>query len=167
MAGRDDGDWLDFVAELMREPLTELPVERVCAMLRATFESRAVAVNDFQPDGTVQGRVLPLDASLEGYRADLMAWGLTRTQTHPIVQYYMGTGDVRLMQTADVPAALVDMRLFGDGAALLRNCGTGQQLAFPIGPGPAPRTLVVGKPQVYGAAEMALAERVWRLLNGL
>jgi DNA-binding CsgD family transcriptional regulator len=167
MTGRDDGDWLEFVAELMREPLTELPVERVCEMLRRTFASAAIAVNDFQPDGSVQGRVFPLDASLEGYRADLMAWGPQFSRTHPIVQYYGATGDLRMIQTADVPLDLVDMRVFGEGAALLRNCGSGQELAFPIGPGAAPRTLVVGRPDVYGPTEMAFAERIWRLLNGV
>lgn len=167
MTGRDDGDWLEFVADLLREPLTELPVERVCDMLRRTFESAVVAVNDFQPDGTVHGRVLPLDASIGGYRDDLLAWGPAHTHTHPIVQFWGATGRLAVMQTADVPAALVDLRIFGEGAALLRDCGAGQQLAFPIGPGAAPRTLVVGRPHVYGPAQMALAERVWRVLNGL
>ncbi|GAA4560127.1 helix-turn-helix transcriptional regulator [Pseudonocardia xishanensis] len=167
MAGRDDGDWLEFVGELLREPLTELPLERVTRMLQETFESTAVAVSDFQPDGTVVGRVLPLDARLEGHREDLLAWGRRAAHTHPIVQYFAATGNVGVMQSADVPAGMVDLRLFGDGAALLRDCGVGRQLAFPIGPGPAPQTLVVGKPEVYGPREMALAERVWRLLSGL
>jgi DNA-binding CsgD family transcriptional regulator len=167
MRERDDGDWLEFVAELLREPLTELPVDRISEMLRQTFGCAAVSVNDFRSDDTIEARVLPLDASLEGCRADLMAWGRAQAQTHPIVQYYGATGDVRPMQTADVPASLVDMRLFGDGAALLRSCGRGQQLAFPIGPGHRPRTVVVGKPDVFGAAEMALAERIWRVLVGL
>jgi len=167
MAGRDDGDWLEFVAELMREPLRELPLDRVTRMLQETFESTGIAVNDFQSDGTVAGRVFPLDERLQGHREDLMAWGRRSAHTHPIVQYYAATGTVGVMQSADVPTSMVDMRLFGEGASLLRDCGVGQQLAFPIGPGPAPRTLVVGKPAVYGPREMALAERIWRVLTAL
>jgi DNA-binding CsgD family transcriptional regulator len=151
----------------MREPLTELPLDRVTLMLRETFGGGAVAVNDFRADGTIDGRVLPVEASLEGHRADLDRWGPDNAHTHPIAQYYRATGDVRVMQVAEVPSTLVDLRAYGEGAALLRDCGVGQQLAFPIGPGPAPRTLVVGKPEVYGPGEMTLAHRVWRVLNGL
>jgi DNA-binding CsgD family transcriptional regulator len=167
MSGWDDRSWLEFVAELMREPLTELPLKRICLVLGETFESNAVAINEFRPDGTIEGDVLPLDASTEGYRADLVAWGRAEAHTHPIVQYYAATGDVRAVQIADVPAELIDMRRFGEGATLLRECGVEQQLAFPIGPGSTPRALVVGKSRVYGPVEMARAERIWRLVDGL
>jgi DNA-binding CsgD family transcriptional regulator len=167
MTHRGDGDWLEFAAALLREPITELPLDRVTAMLIETFEAGAAAVNDFRADGTVNGTVYPLDSSLHGYREDLYRWGNAHAQTHPIAQYYMRTGDTRPIQTADVPTAAVDLKIFGEGAEILRSCGTGQQLAFPIGPGPVPRTLVVGKPDVYGPEQMRLAERIWGLLDGL
>ncbi|GAA4705750.1 hypothetical protein GCM10023215_52230 [Pseudonocardia yuanmonensis] len=168
MRERDDGDWLEFTAELLREPLTELPLDRVTLMLRETFGCGGVAVNDIRRDGTIDGRVLPLEATLEGHRADLERWASGNAHNHPIAQYYRTTGDVRLMQVAEVPSTLVDLRAYGEGEALLRDCGVGQQLAFPIGtPGAPPRVLVVGKPEVYGAEEMRLAHRVWRVLSGL
>ena len=55
MAGRDDGDWLEFVAELMREALTELPLEQIALMLEATFDSTGIVVDEVPSDGAVQG----------------------------------------------------------------------------------------------------------------
>ncbi|GAA1842161.1 hypothetical protein GCM10009836_21900 [Pseudonocardia ailaonensis] len=116
MTGNEDGDWLEFVADILREPITELPVERVSEMLRRTFDGpRVTTLPAAPPSGSAT--------------------------VHALRRY--------------------------DGAALLRENATGQQLAFPIGPGPTPRTVVVARREVYGAAEMALAGRIWRLLDGL
>jgi DNA-binding CsgD family transcriptional regulator len=163
MAGRDDGDWLEFVAELMREPLTELPVERVSRMLRDTFDGGAVTHNVVAADGAVTGALYPLDASLEGHRADMVAWGTGHARSNPLARYYAGTGAGAVMQLADVPRPFSDLRVYGEGAALAEDCGVPHQLALPGGRS----VLVVGRPRVYAEAELRLAGRIQRLLQGL
>ncbi|MCE0765264.1 LuxR C-terminal-related transcriptional regulator [Pseudonocardia kujensis] len=166
MRDRDDGDWLEFTAELLREPLTELPLDRVTVMLRETFGAAAVAAAELGRDGSSDGEIYPLDAALEGYREDMKDWGRLHGGDNPIARYFRATADVRPIQIADIPARFADGHVYGEGAALSKACGVPEQLCIPAGTQGA-RMLVVGRPEVFSADDLRLADRVWCVLSGL
>ncbi|MCE3554846.1 LuxR C-terminal-related transcriptional regulator [Pseudonocardia sp. RS11V-5] len=168
MGDRDDGDWLEFTAELLREPLTELPLDRVTRMLRETFDAPAIGTGGIGPEGPVGDEIYPFDAELCGHREDMLAWGRLHAVDNPIAQYFLATTDIRPVQIADVPATVADRRVYGEGAALARDCGVPQQLGLPTGRnGAATHVLVVGRARPFTAADLRLADRIWQLLIGL
>ena len=167
MTGRDDGDWLEFTAELLREPLTELPLDRVTRMLQETFGAPAVGTAELGPDGTADGEIYPLDAALEGHREDMLTWSASHAVENPIARYFLATADVRPVQLADVPGRFTDRRVYSEGAALAQACGVAEQLCLPTGGPDHPRLLVVGRPEVFAPSELRLADRIWRLVVGL
>ncbi|MFR9801698.1 response regulator transcription factor [Pseudonocardia sp. RS010] len=168
MTGRDDGDWLEFTAELLREPLTELPMDRIALKLRSTFHACAVAINEPDESGMFAGDLYPLDAALEGRRADMEEWRSSRSVlTHPILRYYSGTGDVRAVQVAGMESRFTRPWAVTGGEALFRECAVQQQLSIPVERGPNPKTLVAGRDTPFTEQEMQLAGTLSRLLGAI
>jgi len=168
MSGRDDGDWLEFTAELMREPLTELPLDRIALKLRTTFDACAVAINEPDRSGMFAGDLHPLDAALEGHRADMEDWRRSPlVLTHPILRYYIGTGDVRTVQVAGLASRFTRPWTSTGGEALFRECGARHQMSIPVGRGPNPRTLVAGRDSAFTEQEMEFAGTLSRLFTAL
>jgi DNA-binding CsgD family transcriptional regulator len=164
----DDRAWLEFVAELMAEPLTELPVDQIALMLRDTFDAAAVAASDFVPGRPLTEEIYPLDSSIESYRDQILEWGAVNApRSHPVLRYYIVTGDLVPLQIADVPEDLLDPGAYGEGDALPRASGMTEQVAMPLRAGSTVRSFTIARPAVFTAEDMALAGRIWRLLSGL
>ncbi|MCW0214765.1 MAG: LuxR C-terminal-related transcriptional regulator [Pseudonocardia sp.] len=72
--GLDDRAWLEFVAELMAEPLTELPTDRIEAMLRDTFgASGASTAADRELAARIRQLLSGLDHQVRAYASALRA----------------------------------------------------------------------------------------------
>ncbi|GAA2852341.1 hypothetical protein GCM10010472_06910 [Pseudonocardia halophobica] len=163
---RTEADWLEFTAALFAEPLTEFPLERVAVMLRDTLDAGAVTTNDPLPGGGLRTGLYPSDADLDGARAEIEAWRASpEIRHHPLVRWYASTGSRAPVRLADVPARFA--RSFGEGRSLLRRGHVPHLLALPYGGGRKPRTLVPGRADPFSEAELALAGRVARLVDGL
>lgn len=164
---RVEREWLELVAALLTEPLVELPVERIGPQLMATFEAPGVSFAEVEPREPVRYEMW--DGGLGPGRADLMRWSVHRAAAeHPLLRFYLATGLWTALQVADVPAAYHARWLADGGRDLAAACGGDQQLAMPLRATAAmSRSFVIGRAEVWGPAEFAFAERLWRLLSGL
>ena len=185
-------EWLDLTASLLAAPLTALPERHLAAALMATFDAPACAFHARPGPDTVVQRIYP-----EGLfdAARLAEWARLAVESpgcHPLLAYYLRTGDQGPQQVADVVPALPG-RARGRWVELARCHGYEHQLAIPL-PGGAPsnrapsnrapsnhalpvgptssdsegpRWFVLGRGTPFGADRMALARRVQRLIVGL
>src|SRR4051794_35025648 len=97
--GYDDRAWLEFVAELMAEPLTELPEDRIALMLRNTFDAVGVATSVFVLGRPLAGEIYPLGGSIDGFRDQIVEWGVANApRSRPVLRYYIVTGDLVPLQ---------------------------------------------------------------------
>ena len=88
---------------------------------------------------------------------------------HPLLRYFLATGDWRVMQVADVPTDIVPSAVTGAWIERGREWGGVQhQLAMPLPRTPrGRRAFVVGRAEAFTDAEMHVAHQVRRLLAGL
>ena len=165
-----DTAWLDLVADVVGRPTTAWPAERVVAQLVETFQVPAGSYYAAEGDGPVEQRVWP--AHLPGTdRAEIERWTVEDApREHPLLRYYLATGDPRAMQVADVPSACADRRLRARWRALCdeRLAGLASQMSLPVRLGPTTnRSFLVGRVDPFTEQEMAAARRLQRVLVGL
>jgi DNA-binding CsgD family transcriptional regulator len=158
--------WLEFFAHLLTVPLDALPVEQIALRLHATFDATACGFNDIV-NADHRAELWPLDEQLDGHRDALFTLTTTRSQDHPLLRFYLATGQRIPQQTADVPAFAEGSRAacWADIGALTR-CP--DQLALPLRlqPGCA-RAFVLGRHGRFCRTAIELAMMVWRLLTVL
>jgi DNA-binding CsgD family transcriptional regulator len=162
-------DWLDLVADLLSAPLTEMPEERIAEQLRFTFGLLGTAYHFRDPGRIAVQRMWPVDEQFSGHRAELDHWGVHCSPAgHPILRYYLATGDCRAMQVCGVPERFADRRVMGNWLELGGSWGTPTQLALPVAMGPnSHRAFVLGRVDPFTPGEMRLAHTLRRLLAGL
>ncbi|MEK6438018.1 hypothetical protein [Pseudonocardia sp. T1-2H] len=143
--GYDDRAWLEFIAELMAEPLTELPEDRIALMLRDTFDAVGVATSELVPGRPLTGEIYPLDGSIDGFRDQIIEWGVADApRSHPVLRYYIVTGDLVPLEIADVLEDFLIRDGYGEGNAPARVSGMTEQVVMPFragarsGPSPLP-----------------------------
>jgi DNA-binding CsgD family transcriptional regulator len=163
-AGRE---WLEFIADLIERPLTELPAEAVALRLMDTLRADGCA---FTSSVTISGAGMWPDdfwgdRSESGIAARVAQESLS---AHPVVRYFSATGRVEAVQIADVPAAF-HMRWRSEGwESYYRSFGAGHHLSIPVASGDGfNRAFVLGRSTPYSEPEMELARTVRRLLVGL
>jgi DNA-binding CsgD family transcriptional regulator len=166
---RIEREWLELVADLIAEPLGQLPAQRLALQLRATFDAQACAFSTAAADGAVSGEIYPVTDPLGGHRAEVMAWGARyAADFHPILVHYRATGRVRIVQVADVPAEHVDRRLREAWYRMAGGWGCADQLALPLPVDAAGmHAFVVGRDRPFSVGETEAAEPLGRLLCGL
>jgi DNA-binding CsgD family transcriptional regulator len=165
-----DSAWLDLVADVVGRPTTAWPAERVVAQLAETFEVPAGSYYAADGSGTVEQRLWP--AHLPGTdRAEIERWTIEQApREHPLLRFYLATGDPRAMQVADVPSVFAGRRLRArwKTACDERLAGLSSQLALPVCLGPAAhRAFLIGRVDSFTEQEMAAARRLQRVLVGL
>lgn len=162
-------EWLDLVADLLSAPFTDLPEQRIAAQLRASFSLLAAAYNYREPGRVVVQRVWPPDEQFFGHRAEVDRWGMCGVPTgHPILRYYLATGDWRAMQVADVPTRFADETVQASWREVAVPWGAPSQLALPLHVGPhSHRAFVMGRADPFTSEEVHLAETLQHLLRGL
>jgi DNA-binding CsgD family transcriptional regulator len=162
-------EWLDLVADLLSVPLAELPEERIAAQLQATFGLLATAYNYREPGRIAVQRMWPPDEEFSGHRAEVDHWSVHCAPTgHPVLRYYLATGDCRALQVADVPERFADEAVQGSWREVAGPWGAPSQLALPVHMGPhSHRAFVMGRAEPFTPDEVHLAEILQRLLRGL
>ena len=105
-----DNAWLDLVADLVAQPLTAWPAEEVVELLAGTFD--APAGSYYGQDGDVIEQ-RPWPADLGGVdRAEIERWTIEQApREHPLLRWYLASGDPRAMQVADVPTTVASVGL--------------------------------------------------------
>ncbi|WP_214364272.1 helix-turn-helix transcriptional regulator [Pseudonocardia sp. H11422] len=161
--GGADGGWLDFVAELMAEPLTEWPEERIAGQLCETFELVGCAFSEQSDAGPIRCTLWSRDERSGGHRAEIETWGM-----HPRRCSHQTTGRDELIQETEAPDSTVDPRITAMWDELARRWGCADQIALPLRfEASRLRAFALGRTRPFSPAEIALADRVRLLLSGL
>ena len=161
-------DWLDLVASMLATPITALPEERLAMALTGTFDAVGCAFHTRPAATRVIQRIYPRNLLSEAEQAELIRLGAEQPSCHPLLHYYLTTGDTTPQQVSDVPPAFGGPRVQAQWAELSRAYAIEHQLAIPLPPGPTgPRWFVIARGTAFSAARMRLARRVQRLIVGL
>ena len=169
--GRHDREWLDFVSDLVSRPLLRWPDEQVTRLLIETFDATAGAFFVQTEDSPLQMRQWPPELFVER-RAELYDWTVHEAPLdHPLLRYYLGTGDIRAMQVDDVPAPFADARCMSRFHELIRyflSEDVRVQVSIPLTMSPrVNRALLIGRADRLTVEEVQLSRRLQRLLASL
>lgn len=165
----NEREWLDLVGELMASPMTRWPAERIALMLNETFAAPICAFHVRSPDRPLEGALWPSRRWRERCdEIDHFSRHHAATR-HPLLRYYLATGEGRVMQVADVPERFAGPQIVAAWNALGREWGGVQsQLALPLLMSQdAHRAFVLGRVDPFTAQEMRLAVTLRQLLSGL
>ncbi len=161
-------EWLDLVANVLATPLTSLPEQRLAAALMATFDAPTCAFHRRPGPDTVVQRIYPEGWFSAAQQAEWLRLSVEEPARHPLLRYYLRTGDPGPRQIADVPSAFADRAVRARWSELSRCHGVEHQLAIPLPAGDGgPRWFVLGGTEAFPADRMPLARRVQRLIVGL
>jgi DNA-binding CsgD family transcriptional regulator len=164
-----DAQWLDFAADLMSTPLTELPDERIAHQLQDTFELVGAAYHVRSPGRVAVQNLWPRGEQFRGYRAEIEHWAVHCAPVgHPVLRYYLATWEGVPMQACEVPDRFADRRVQGAWLDVSGSWDVPAQLALPLHMSTtSSRCFVMGRPHRFGPGEVQLAGRLHRLLTGL
>jgi DNA-binding CsgD family transcriptional regulator len=161
--------WVELAADLVSERSDRLQSSRINRLLAETFSAVGSAFCGRTADGSFVQELWPTER-FAPRAADIYHWSERRAHVeHPILRYYLETDDWRVMQVADVPTAVVPASVTGKWLDLGRQWGgVHQQLTVPFSTTRhGRRAFVVGRPDVFSAAEMGIARQIRRLLAAL
>ena len=158
--------WLDLVAALHAEPLRTMPHEPIAQALTRTFAATATAVHERGP-GWVRQVVHTPDGDASRFEA-ANDFAATRAATeHPLLAYYLATGDARAHDTDAVPLVVPASRAWvwrEEAAAVAAE----RQIALPVEHTVAhQRYYVVGRSPGFDPEDVHFARRLQPLLQGL
>jgi DNA-binding CsgD family transcriptional regulator len=123
-------EWIGFVGDLLRQPLTEMPHVAIVDQLRDTFEVTAASYNWAEADGR-QGIVIHPADTLEPLAEEFLAWQRGEILgRHPLITWHLTVGDPRPSTNDRVPRAVVSTRERQPLIHLVRTIGCEQQLAI-------------------------------------
>ena len=160
--------WLELMGHVLAAPLTALPEERIAAALMATFDAPVCCFHARPDPHTMVLRIYPSGMFTVPMQTDWMHLTTDTPTRHPLLRYYLATGDPTPQQVADLPCGLVDPRARAQWAQRCRGLGVEHQLAIPLPPGAdGVRWFVLARPTAFTAAQMHLARHVQKLIVGL
>jgi DNA-binding CsgD family transcriptional regulator len=162
-------EWLDLVADLLSAPLVELPEDRITAQLQASFGLVGTAYHVREPGRLAVQRMWPRDEQFWGHRAEIDHWGVHHAPAqHPILRYYLATGDWRAIQVQDVPEPFAGPAVMGGWHEVAAPWGAQSQLAMPVHVGAGShRAFVMGRADPFTHDEVRMARCLQHLLRGL
>ncbi len=160
-------EWLDLVASVLASPLVSLPEERLARALMVTFDAPGCAFHCRPGPHTAVQRVYPETLFSPAQRAEWLRLSVEAPACHPLLHYYLCTGDAAPRQVADVPAVLAGPAVRARWAELSRCHGIEHQLAIPLPATDGPRWFVLGRDRPFPADRVLLACRVQRIVVGL
>ena len=123
-------EWIGFVGDLLRQPLTQLPHAAIVDQLRGTFDVTAASYNWAEADGS-QGIVIhPVD-TLAPLAEEFLAWQRGEfVGRHPLVTWHLTVGDPRPSTNNRVPRGIVSNREREPILRMVRTIGCEHQLAI-------------------------------------
>jgi DNA-binding CsgD family transcriptional regulator len=161
-------EWLELMGHVMAAPITALPEEHIAVALKATFDAPACCFHTRSDPHTVVQRIYPPTMFSAAVQAEWVRLSVEAPTCHPLVRYYLASGDLTPQQVADVPSGLAGPQARARWAELSRGHGIEHQLAIPLPPGSEGlRWFVLGRPEAFSAERMHLARRVQKLIAGL
>jgi len=161
-------EWLELMGHVLVTPLTVLPEDRIAAALTATFDASACGYHHRPDPRTVVQRIYPPTMFSADVQDEWVRLSIEEPTCHPLLRYYLATGDLVPQQVADVPSGLAGPRARAQWAELSRGHGIEHQLAIPLPPSvQGPRWFVLGRPDAYSAELMRLSRHVQKLIAGL
>jgi DNA-binding CsgD family transcriptional regulator len=160
-------EWLDLVAAVLATPLTALPEERLATTLMRTLDAPACAFHGRPEGGTLFQRVYPEGLFSAAQQAEWLRLGAEEPGSHPLLRYYLRTGDRAPRQVADVPSLFTGPAVRARWVELSRCHGFEHQLAIPLSATDGPRWFVLGRDRPFTADRMELARRLQPIVVGL
>jgi DNA-binding CsgD family transcriptional regulator len=134
-----------------------------------TFDLVGTAYHFREPRRIAVQRMWPPDEQFSGYRAEIDHWGVHCAATgHPVLRYYLATGDSRVMQVEDVPERFADAAVQARWREVAGPWGAPAQLALPVHVADhGHRAFVMGRADPFTPDEVRMAASLLRLLRGL
>jgi DNA-binding CsgD family transcriptional regulator len=159
--------WLDLLADLLDGPVPADVEQRVCGQLVDTFELAAATWSATDGRGGLASTWSAAPEVLTR-RREIDAWTADGPHRHPVCRYYLATGDVRVVQVAELPRAVVDARCAAEWSERAGPWGIPHQLALPLESGPAGhRAFSLSRADPFTAQEVQLGATLLRLLAAL
>src|SRR5689334_14320271 len=120
-------EWVELAADLVSKHSESWQADRINRQLVATFDAAGSAFYDRELE------LWPVDR-FAGKVDDIVRWCARHAATqHPLLRYFLATGDWRVMQVADVPSDIVPSAVTGAWIERGREWGGVQhQLAMPL-----------------------------------
>ena len=112
--------WLDLMGHVLAAPLTVLPEEHLATALKATFDAPACCFHSRSDPRTVVQRIYPPAMFTAAVQAEWVRLAVESPTRHPLLRYYLTTGDLTPQQVADVPSGLAGPRVRAQWAELSR-----------------------------------------------
>ena len=160
--------WLELMGHVLAAPLTVLPEEHIATALKVTFDAPACCFHTRVDPLTIVQRIYPPTMFSAAVQAEWVRLAIEAPTRHPLLRYYLITGDLTPQQVADVPSGMAGPRARAQWAELSKCHGIEHQLAIPLPPGTeGMRWFVLGRPDAFGADAMHLSRRVQKLIAGL
>lgn len=156
-------EWLGLAADLVSERSEAWQAAPINRQLVATFDAAGSAFCARELE------LWPAER-FAGQLDDITRWCARSASTeHPILRYFLTTGDWRVIQVTDVPTRIVSTAVTAAWIERGRRWGGVQhQLAMPLARTRHGRpAFVVGRPDPFTKAEMDLARQLRRLIAGL
>ena len=169
MARNVHAEWIDLVAELLREPLTDFPHEAIALQLRDSFAVTAVSW-DWREDALRQGGQLFSDSGSALTQELMDAWHTEELMSrHPLRHWLAATGDLHPQTAGRVPNAIAPVEDVALMVEILGPYGVPEQLAIPYRcAGDAFALFALGRPEGdFSDHDVELATRLQPLLVGL
>jgi DNA-binding CsgD family transcriptional regulator len=129
MSGGDEryGRWLDVVSGLLREPLMALPHDLILRELIDTFHARAGAWNCRDRVGRLEALLWPPKILPEPL---MLAWS-PRLDEHPLIRWFITTGDPAAQTIGRVPPVLAHPR-YAEWREIFGPIGCEEHMAMPL-----------------------------------
>jgi DNA-binding CsgD family transcriptional regulator len=155
----------------MAAPLTAWPTRPIIELLVETFGACAGSYYGSATGAPLVQRQWPPEL-FAAQRAEIERWSAEDApREHPILRYYLATGEVGAIQVADVPCRFADARVL---ARWHEHCRDTQatdirsQVSLPLAFGPsAIRSFLVGRADRFDEREMELCGGLQRVLAAL
>ena len=166
MRGADPrlGRWFDLVAEVLRQPLTEVPYPELNAELTATFDAFATGLHAV--DATGEYMLHPLPARLTMARLEELR---QVADLAPLAHWYGVTRSPLPQSAGRVPSGIADRSRVAEWRGVSRTYGVTEQLCIPLHVcGRERRDLIVARPDGdFSDGDLAFAARLQPVLVGL
>ena len=163
------GRWLDLIGDLMRQPLYELPHQRIASALREDFTAGLSGWMVRDAKGDVTPQMWPTPPRELVHFSEDWAHDRRRQEFHPLVYWADLTGDMTAMSTGQIPVAVLGRRRLEAWRADSEPMGVPHQMHLPLFlRGRAVRTFVVSRSDTdFSEGDVALARRLQPVLIGL
>ncbi|GAA3705133.1 hypothetical protein GCM10022204_23220 [Microlunatus aurantiacus] len=161
--------WVGFVGDLLRQPLTRMPHEEIVHLLRQTFDLTAASYSWAEADGSQGILIHPYD-TLAPIADDFLAWQRGEyVGRHPLLTWHQTVGDPRPSTNERVPHSVVSARERRPLLDQQKTIGCEQQLAinYRLGSRVYHSFVLARSGTDFSDEDLAVAGQIQRVVIGL